>query len=181
MANINFPSNPSVGQLYDFGAYRYRYDGEKWTTIPTNGQTINQAMDAHKSGLNQHAIGGIVGLQTALDGIVSSGSNVNGSWIKFADGTLICTVQHGVICNQLRGNRWGTTSGDGYVPIDSTWVFPMAFIAAPRCHGSPSGVYDHGGGQCHLSNPTTTQAVIRAWCVSSGTMLCDYFAIGRWK
>lgn len=36
---INFPSNPSVGETYDFGQYRYRFDGQKWSTI---GNAFNQ-------------------------------------------------------------------------------------------------------------------------------------------
>lgn len=30
---INFPQNPVSGQVYDFGDYRYTYDGVKWTSV----------------------------------------------------------------------------------------------------------------------------------------------------
>ena len=39
MSAINFPNNPSVGDTYDFGQYRFRYDGQKWSTI---GNGFNQ-------------------------------------------------------------------------------------------------------------------------------------------
>lgn len=39
MTVMNFPANPTVGQTYDFGQYRYRWDGEKWSTI---GSGFNQ-------------------------------------------------------------------------------------------------------------------------------------------
>lgn len=41
MSVLNFPPSPSVGDLYTFGDYTYRYDGEKWTTIsPGNVATL---------------------------------------------------------------------------------------------------------------------------------------------
>lgn len=39
MSTLNFPINPTVGQTYDFGQYRYRWDGQKWSTI---GNGFNQ-------------------------------------------------------------------------------------------------------------------------------------------
>lgn len=39
MTTLNFPTNPTVGQTYDFGSYRYRWDGQKWSTI---GSGFNQ-------------------------------------------------------------------------------------------------------------------------------------------
>lgn len=30
---INFPNSPSIGQVYEFGDYRYTYDGVKWTSV----------------------------------------------------------------------------------------------------------------------------------------------------
>lgn len=39
MPTLNFPINPTVGQTYDFGQYRYRWDGQKWSTI---GNGFNQ-------------------------------------------------------------------------------------------------------------------------------------------
>lgn len=50
MATLNFPSNPTVNQTYDFGPYRYRWDGEKWSTVGNgfNGvtQLVSQAREA---------------------------------------------------------------------------------------------------------------------------------------
>lgn len=39
MSTLNFPINPTVGQTYDFGQYRYRWDGQKWSTL---GNGFNQ-------------------------------------------------------------------------------------------------------------------------------------------
>lgn len=30
---INFPNSPSVGQVYEFGDYKYTFDGIKWTSV----------------------------------------------------------------------------------------------------------------------------------------------------
>ena len=39
MSTINFPNNPTLGDTYDFGQYRFRFDGQKWATI---GNGFNQ-------------------------------------------------------------------------------------------------------------------------------------------
>ena len=34
MSTLQFPANPVVGDTYDWDAYRYVWDGEKWKTVP---------------------------------------------------------------------------------------------------------------------------------------------------
>lgn len=46
------------------------------TNTPLNAENLNQIQE---------------NVEEAINGIVESGSNDNGSWIKFADGTMICT------------------------------------------------------------------------------------------
>ena len=59
--------------------------------------------------------------------IVSKGSNSNGAYVKFGDGTLICTAQK----TTLEQNN-GASAGNFYYSDSNTWTYPLAFDAAPR-------------------------------------------------
>lgn len=67
MATIDFPSNPSIGSLYSFGDYRYRYDGVKWVGLSNSDVSIQQQFADHEAKPNAHPISGVSGLQSALD------------------------------------------------------------------------------------------------------------------
>lgn len=66
MPTINFPSNPFVGQTYDFNSYRYRWDGQKWSTIGIGYNPVNDFRDeleapggASKVGFHQAGSGSV--------------------------------------------------------------------------------------------------------------------------
>lgn len=96
--------------------------------------------------------------------IVQSGSNANGSFIRYADGTQICSA-------------WVTSSSAGNV----TWTFPMAFVSAPRilatCNAAENAripAYANVlGGSCEIAVYSTSNA--RADNISTSVM-----ALGRW-
>ena len=60
--------------------------------------------------------------------IIESGSNANGEYIKFANGTMIC--QKSVTTNNIT-NAWGTLYQSGSSPVGT---FPAAFIDKPYCN-----------------------------------------------
>lgn len=65
--------------------------------------------------------------------IVETGSNTNGNWIKFSDGTMICykrIVETRSVSNPEKDVNFGTTSGYLYTYNDSSPVrlFPQQFI-----------------------------------------------------
>lgn len=61
----------------------------------------------------------------AINSIVESGSNANGNWIKYADGTMICTQTLNL--NDVNVNStWGNLYV--YTEVDNTWHnFPQEF------------------------------------------------------
>lgn len=64
-----------------------------------------------------------------INGIIESGSNDNGSWIKFEDGTMICTNRYFI---QTEGNTT-TQSGALYVSSEITGKsFPISFTSRPE-------------------------------------------------
>lgn len=129
----------------------------------------------------------ILGTLTAPDAggltgaILERGSNANGEYVKFADGTLLCFQNTALGVGTAVSNAFGSTAGVGYRPSDTIWTFPAAFFAIPFCFGSPTGRADHGGGAVHLSNVTKTTAVRRAWFATFGDFYVDLFAFGRWR
>jgi len=75
----------------------------------------------------------ILGTVSEVDGvptgaIIESGSNANGEYIKFADGTMIC--QKSVTTNNIT-NAWGTLYQSDSSPVG---IFPAEFIDRPYCN-----------------------------------------------
>ena len=131
-----------------------------------------------------------IGAITEFDGVTipegyeevseMSGSNTNGSWIKFADGTMICTKKvrfTNVVINTAWGSFYETASrldfGD----------YAKEFIGIPNvcitlADGSTcfcetfSGRTKKSIGSTWLCKPTTE---------AGGNMTFDIIAIGRWK
>ncbi|MBA4274031.1 MAG: hypothetical protein C0436_00095 [Alphaproteobacteria bacterium] len=107
-------------------------------------------------------------------GIIESGSNSNGSYVKFSDGTMEC---------------WGT-----YTVIFSNTVTAGAIITYPQPFISPPSfnhnANDHQSGVGYLLpassvNPTSTTAtpilVLREGQIITATKTGSWRAIGRWK
>jgi hypothetical protein len=110
---------------------------------------------------------------------VMYGSNSNGSYIRFADGTQICWASHS-------DSSFGSVStGDdaNYKYRTKTWAFPAAFTAAPAVQVSG----DVAGARVDVLNThsvTTTQCTLEVGQYNtSGVTVsaCHTLAIGRWK
>jgi hypothetical protein len=122
--------------------------------------------------VHTHEIGDVTGLQSTLDGkastasvaalAIESGSNANGDYTKFPDGTMICWVS-------------GITNG-------TTWTFPQPFISAPAVIGSVHQALARGVSFSPPSATSVTIAVFRTDDFSNPTTApASLTAIGRWK
>ena len=93
------------------------YDGTKYNRI-TGGlvpKTTKTASDTETYSCNY------------INGIVESGSNTHGNWIKFEDGTMIVTRETYEIAVNINVS-WGNI----FVGGDYTeWEFPVPFINVP--------------------------------------------------
>ena len=106
---------------------------------------------------------------------IESGSNENGSWVKFPDGTMICTY--------IDSNEYTTTEAIGQVfrNLDvPMWTFPQPFIETPvmtaMVRGNNTWVASSGNGV----SQTQGQVFIYG-AVNNATGRLSYQAIGRWK
>ena len=113
---------------------------------------------------------------------IESGSNENGSWVKFPDGTMICS-------NDVNTGKltWGQDSIIWYSRNLEFPDFPQEFIEPPRVikniqdiNVSARSIWITGN-----SVPTTTNAgtynLATYWNATGTTCTVTYIAIGKWK
>lgn len=106
--------------------------------------------------------------------IIERGSNANGSYVRFADGTQICThafSQDSTVTTTMGSVFYGTNS----------WTFPATFVGQPSC--AVSGTTP---GQTPWINPYSTSGssvgyyIYAPISVSSSSYAIRALAIGRW-
>ena len=117
----------------------------------------------------------IKALSEKVEGIVESGSNDNGSWVKFADGTMI---------------QWGQTQKDNvtfspteniyYTPENQTILYPTAFKVSPCLFVS---VRTSSTAWTMNVASTTTTGIFRVGqnAGEARTVYIQWHAIGKWK
>ena len=106
----------------------------------------------------------------------SHGSNSNGSWVKFGDGTMLARYQA-----PTSSTTTGSTGNINYVTILGL-IFPAAFVSIPQvdCFVSPAI-----NGLCwgsDVEDITLSGCIMQlggSQAISSG--YANYIAIGRWK
>ena len=114
--------------------------------------------------------------------IIESGSNANGNYIKYADGTMICTKRESITLDINLSNNVLYRSGEV-----SARSFPATFSSIPVTH-----ISIEGGGDGNISwivSDATTAPTVSAWGsfqvidTSSATAVTYFYcfmAIGRW-
>ena len=143
--------------------------------------TAGSAIPASEKG----AIGGVATLDSAgklaqmpmaedvgamAKNAVQSGSNANGSWVKYPDGAMICW-----------GQVSGTSDGSGYLTV----TFPVTFVTTPTAF-LVSGV--SGSGIVERGSLTVTQGKVGFRSYINGDFLTNqasraaaWAAFGNWK
>jgi len=107
-------------------------------------------------------------------GVVETGSNADGEYTKFADGTMIC------ISSTFTAPDVSSAVGSVFASTTApTWTFPAAFSANPFVTANDTGSTNVWAGARPLS---TTTASIRLWSATSQatTRNIRATAIGRW-
>lgn len=101
--------------------------------------------------------------------IIETGSNGNGLYTKFADGTLLCQV------------TWDTSSWPANGSVTVPWTFPHPFASEPNCFANIktqdpakywASVYTHTG--------NGISALVCAGGQLAGNGRAQYMAYGRW-
>lgn len=109
--------------------------------------------------------------------IVESGVNANGTYIKFADGTMICRITSLITLD--------INTADGSIFYGATsWTFPATFYAAPTVPAAAFAAASASlwGGATGATNTTSTAlGVFGATSVTAGSVTVHAIAVGRWK
>ncbi len=109
--------------------------------------------------------------------IVSKGSNSNGYYVKFADGTLICHVD-----KSTSAQNQGPSAGNFYTSTAGTWTYPLAFNASPRVIAQVNGGhYNAISAKAVSINSTTTNYVTQSINSTSNAQGLSLLAIGTWS
>lgn len=135
-------------------------------TIVLNGTT----------GIDTPALDAVTSLKLGGDNVVESGSNANGSYTKFADGTMICTAS-------LEMAILAASTGAG-----TTWTYPTVFFEAPSVAVTAAVSSGSAGNPSYINMafrnlPGVSSVVLdaRNYGVVNFTPLPQCQAIGRWK
>lgn len=112
-----------------------------------------------------------------------SGSNENGSWIKYDDGTMICMNTISVDSMEIT-TAWGSGFRSNTFNFDN---FPQPFISKPYYANIVfDGSEDGMSGEIMKMTPATTTNVgayhlFRPMSATISNFYISYFAVGRWK
>jgi phage baseplate assembly protein gpV len=125
-----------------------------------------------------YAEGNILGTVSQTSGvptgsILEKGSNANGEYVRYADGTQICWNYNAgsLASTSASGSLFRTTT-------EVTWTFPKVFIVAPVVIASPNITSRFGA----VGAVTTTTADFRHFSAVTAAATVDTMvtAIGRW-
>ena len=148
------------------------------------GSTVKLANDLYleTSSIVRKQGSQITPLDTYLDTIVESGSNSNGEYTKYTDGTMICTKR--VIKQNVKlTNSWYSLFNNENETNIDLGNYAATFIEEPVVN-----ITYMGGNGCWLINnnghSASSPGKVQLCTVSSrtiGTCILDITAKGRWK
>jgi len=103
---------------------------------------------------------------------IESGSNADGNYIKFPDGTLICI-------SKVITNYTNVANGSIFTSAQRTWTYPMVFIEEPAVSASDG----NSTRWADVFNPELHQSRFFSFGATSSTTSSNVTltAIGRWK
>lgn len=105
--------------------------------------------------------------------IVERGSNANGEYVKYADGTMICTQP------SFGTTTCDTVAGSVFSSGDLAWTFPVSFTSSSIVLGGSGGSTARWPA---FSTPSSSAITFRMYSYVSSTFAgaVRVFAIGRW-
>ena len=105
--------------------------------------------------------------------IIESGSNANGEFVKYADGTMICTG------TAASGGSWSSLGTAMFQTLTATWTFPATFASGPTVSGASDSVSVLASASISTATNVTTRAI--SGVNSVALPRTNYLtAIGRW-
>jgi len=142
---INSLTNESMANFINDGAVELFHNASKKLETTSSGVTVTGATNST--------------VMPTLSGVALSahGTNSNGMFFKFADGTMICTAE-----KTVTEHNNGPTAGNFYYSNAGTWTYPVAFSGTVRVIVGTYGGHYNG---------------ISAKAPSVGTSSCTYVSL----
>ena len=126
-------------------------------------------------------------INNTINSIIESGSNENGNWIKYSDGTMICTATK-LFENVSVTNSWGSLYETPELLLGN---FPQPFISTPEgincimITNSNSSGKGSGGFVEYIVQTTDTSwgktAIAKPTSSVAANIGLSLIAIGKWK
>lgn len=151
-------------------------DKPEMTDFNTAMSDIDTSINLVQSGGADGAFANMPFVGTAP--IIESGSNANGSYVKYADGTMIC--RHKIITTLVMT----TATGSCYRSIITDWTFPVAFVGTYFFSVQPFSTSDtrHVWGSVQNAiSPTSATYCVLSPISTTWELHVSLSAIGRWK
>lgn len=168
------------------------YDKQNWQSIfsgtgnvtvklPDGSEWTGPAWNSFKSAARADILGTVSqssGVPTGA--IIEKGSNSNGEYTKFADGTLIC--RRVITTADVNTNMNVPDNLGGYRGGQTLIAFPATFSGQPA--GCGDVVNNPDGARCNVTAGNTSTWTVGLHTINSGNVGTTYainlLAIGRW-
>ena len=184
----NFGAGGTIEVFYDrFGFVRQHYyvrDSTRFYVRASDSSTVfGDWSEVYHTGNILGTVSQSGGTPTGA--VIESGSNSNGEYVRYADGTQICWQQ----LDMGTRTRFGSgSSSDPYRSDTSDWTFPSSFSGEPNITATHSidttnASARHGGAMYRSVSPTsvnTFQVGFISDESDNDAVFLDVRAIGRW-
>lgn len=107
--------------------------------------------------------------------VIQRGSNANGEFVRFADGTQVCWAERALTVTTTAA---GGIHVDG-APANGLWAYPATFSSPPNTHCNAR----HGGmwANALVATPNSVTSIVMSTVARSSVAVNVAFtAIGRW-
>ena len=168
-------TNITTGVWYWWSGTAWKIGVGDMTTVDWSTQVTNKPTNFLYRTDIVGTVGKVGGQPTGS--IIQSGTNANGSYLRFADGTQICYFSKPITTITLQPDSYESLPAWG-------WTHPIAFVSVPLVILKLAGSYASQAGiaQNHTSATATYDIYIHNYFIGpaiiSGPIL--FYAIGRW-
>jgi len=105
--------------------------------------------------------------------VIERGSNANGDYVRFADGSQICTLRALETINSA-------VAGSVHESVLPAWTFPATFVKNPTVFCNPHGSSVWGNAESGALNQTGARNVWSSSAFSNAPVQVSNTAIGYW-
>jgi hypothetical protein len=107
--------------------------------------------------------------------IIERGTNANGEYVRYADGTLICTL-----AATAGSIAIATAFMGGFKTVNQQWTYPSEFATSPVVNGTPSAQSCFSVSLTSIAPTTCAWAGTAVTSQSAADRSVSLIAIGRW-